>query len=171
MLRGASLIGSLSFITDINDYITVTTNNNSMLPPDPIFHKPKSIIAAKNILYATVFLGIINWVIGKLTTDLTGYSNSEGIIVTFLTLIVIFLLTKQIGYGKKWARTVFLILFILGIIIFPFAVVPLFKLNLLLGVLCVFQALLQILALKFLFTRESTHWFNTIREALQEPSK
>ncbi len=142
-----------------------------MLPSDPLFHKPKDIIAAKNILYATIFLGIINWVVGKMTTGLSSYSDSKEIIITILTLIIIFILTKQIGLGKKWARTVFLVLFILGIIVFPFAVIPLFKSNLLLGVLFVFQALLQMLALKFLFSRKSTHWFNMVRSTDQEPSK
>jgi hypothetical protein len=134
-----------------------------MNPQDPIFHKPKSIVAAKNILYATIFLGIVNVVINEMTPGLGNASTVEGVAIAGITLVIIFILTKQIGMGRKWARTVFLILFILGIIIFPFVLGPIFTISLLLGILEIFQAILQAIALLFLFSKDSREWFNKIQ--------
>jgi hypothetical protein len=133
-----------------------------MNPQNPLFHKPKSIVAAKNILYATIFLGIVNVVINEMTPGLGNASTVEGVAIAGITLVIVFILTKQIGMGKKWARTVFLVLFILGIILFPFALGPIFKTSLLLGILEVFQAILQAIALLFLFSKDSREWFNKI---------
>jgi hypothetical protein len=130
---------------------------------DPIFHKPKSIIAAKNILYATIFLGLINSLIDRWTNRSSNISNTEGLIINLVTLLLMFFITVQIGLGKKWARTIFLILFILGIVLFPFAVIPVLKANILIGVLAIFSAILQIIALVFLFSKDSTHWFNAVK--------
>ncbi len=134
-----------------------------MNPQDPLFHKPKSIVAAKNILYATIFLGIINVVINEMTPGLGNASMIESIVITGITLAVLFVLTRQIGMGRKWARTVLLVLFILGVIIFPFALGAVFNTSLLLGILEVFEAVLQAMALIFLFSKDSTIWFNKIR--------
>jgi hypothetical protein len=134
-----------------------------MLPSDPLFHKPKSIIAAKNILYATLFLGVINWTISQMTSNVDDNLRIHGLIIAIVALLVIFLLIKQIGLGRQWAKWVLLVFFILRLLSFPFVLVPLFKVNLLVGVIMVFQALLELLALLFLFSTESTHWFNHVQ--------
>src|ERR1700722_8952790 len=127
-----------------------------MLPEGPLFHKPSSIIAAMNILYATLFLGIINWAIGKWGTNPPPSSPIEEAVVALVMLGIIFSLIKLIGLGKKWARVVLLVLLVLDILIFPAALGPIFKFNLLVGVLYVFQFLLQAVALFFLFSKAST---------------
>ena len=133
-----------------------------MLPEGPLFHKPSSIIAAINILYATLFLGIINWAIGEWATDVHPTSRAEAVSVLIITLVIIFGLIKMIGLGKKWARVVLLVLFVLGMLVFPWTLGPLFKSNLLVGVLSAFQAVLQVVALVFLFSPASTQWFNHV---------
>ena len=135
----------------------------NMLPANPLFNKPKSIIAAKNILYATMFLGIINWTITQWMTDLHSSAPVEGVIILIVTLLVIFILIKQIGFGRKWARIVLLVLFIAGLLIFPWTLSVLFKANLLIGIISLLQALMEIVALVFLFSKESTQWFNRVR--------
>jgi hypothetical protein len=135
-----------------------------MISSDPLLHKPKSIIAARNILYATIFLGIINVVISRMTMVEGSYSNSLGLIVPIATFVLIFILATQVGLGRKWARTVFLVLFTLGIIFFVFTIVPLFRANMVVGMLSIIQVILQILVLKFLFAQESTNWFNGIQK-------
>jgi hypothetical protein len=139
-----------------------------MLPEGPLFHKPLSIIAAMNILYATLFLCIINWAIGKWGTNPPPSSPVEEAVVALVTLGIFFSLIKLIGLGKKWARVVLLVLFVLDILIFPAALGPIFKFNLLVGVLTIFQALLQAVALVFLFSRASTQWFNKVHSAAQD---
>jgi hypothetical protein len=136
-----------------------------VIPIDPLFHKPKSIIAAKNILYASIFLGIIIIAINEMTTGFRNYSNTQVLVTCFLILAMIFLLTKLIGAGKKWARVAFLVLFIGGLIFIPFGLVPLFNSNIIIEVLFIFQGMLQILALIFLFTQKSTSWFDGVRSS------
>jgi hypothetical protein len=138
-----------------------------MTPEGPLFHKPTSIIAAMNILYATLFLGIINWAIGRWGTNPPPSSPIEEAVVSLITLGIIFSLIKLIGSGKKWARVVLLVLFVLGILIFPLTLGPIFKFNLLVGVLTIFQALLQAVALIFLFLQASTQWFNKVHSFTQ----
>lgn len=133
-----------------------------MVPEGPLFHKPSSIIAAMNILYATLFLEIINWAIGRWGTNPPPSSPIEEAVVLLITLVIIFGLIKMIGLGKKWARVVLLVLFILGMLAFPWTLGPIFKSNLLVGVLTIFQALLQAVALVFLFSKASTQWFNHV---------
>lgn len=139
-----------------------------MLPADPLFHKPKSIIAAKNILYATLFLGIINWAISQWATDLNTSAPAQGIIILIVTLLITFILIKQVGFGRKWARVVLLILFIAGMLVFPWTLSILFKANMLVGVISLLQAVLEIVALVFLFSKESTQWFNRVHSTVQE---
>jgi hypothetical protein len=138
-----------------------------MLPEGPLFHKPSSIIAAMNILYATLFLGIINWAIGQWGTNVHPGSTAEAVIVLVITLGIIFSLIKMIGLGKKWARVVLLVLFVLGLLAFPWTLGPIFKANMLVGVLSVFEALLQAVALIFLFLQASTQWFNHVHSFTQ----
>jgi cellulose synthase/poly-beta-1,6-N-acetylglucosamine synthase-like glycosyltransferase len=73
----------------------------------------------------------------------------------------------MIGQGKKWARVVLLVLFVLGILVYPLTLMAIFKSNLLLGVLSVFQALLQIVALVYLFSPASTQWFNHVHSFVE----
>jgi len=133
-----------------------------MLPKGPLFHKPASIIAAMNILYATLFLGIVNWAIGQWGTGVHPASRAQAVVVLLVTIIIIFGLIKMIGLGKKWARVLLLVLFVLGMLVFPWTLGPILKSNLLVGVLSVFQALLHLVALVFLFSRASTQWFNHV---------
>jgi hypothetical protein len=137
---------------------------------DPIFHKPKSIIAAKNILYANIFLGLLNSVIQRWMGPSDAGMNLEALLISLVTLLLLVFLTRMIGLGKKWARTVLLILFILGVAVFSFVLIPMIKANILTGVLSIFSAILQVIALVFLFSRDSTHWFDAIEEnKLQHP--
>ena len=138
-------------------------NFYKVIPTEPLFHKPKSIIAAKNILYASIFLGILIIAVSEMTIGFRNYANTQVLVTCILILSVIFLLTRLIGSGKKWAREALLALFIGGLIFIPFGLIPLFNSNILIEVLFIFQGLLQILALIFLFSQKSTTWFDAVR--------
>lgn len=135
--------------------------NSFMVPPGPVFHKPKSFIAAKNLLYASIFFSVI----AVLVRDFTlGIANSGGLFALFLTaggyLIIIYLIS-QMGLCRNWARTILLILYIAMLISFLFALKQGSIVGLYDGVLLAFQNVLQILALIFLYRRECNNWFNT----------
>ena len=142
----------------------ITWHEDIMNTSDPIFHKPKSILAAKNILYANIFLGLLNSVLQRWMGPSDVRMNMEGVVISLVTLLLLVFLTRMIGAGKKWARTVLLVLFILGVAAYGFALMPMIRANILTGVLSIFSAILQVIALVFLFSRDSTHWFNFVEE-------
>ena len=90
------------------------------------------------------------------------YFDVKALIINAVSILLIFFLTMQIGLGKKWARTTFLILFILGLAFYPFTLVAIFKANILIGFLAVFVTILEIVALVFLYSKDSTRWFNYV---------
>jgi hypothetical protein len=140
------------------------------ISPGPLFHKPQSIVAAKNILYAVLFLTVITWAFIEWTTDIHKAAPVQSIIILVVTLGLVFALIKMIGRGKKWARVVLLILFIAGMLVFPWTLPALFNVSMMTAVLSLFQAILEIVALVFLFSRDSTQWFDRIHEKVLDES-
>jgi hypothetical protein len=138
------------------------------LPPSPLFHKPASIVAAKNILYADLFLGILTWAIGRWTTTMYALAPVESIVILLVTVGIMFGLIKCIGLGRKWARVVLLVLFLLGLIAYPWTFAGMLKASMLVAVLSLLQAILQAVALYYLFSRTSTEWFNKVQEKKKE---
>ena len=144
-------------------------NNTS---PDPLFHKPQSIVAAKNILYSVMFLAILTWVLGRLSHDSTTVPATQTVVTLIITLAVLFVLIKCVTRGMKWARVVLLVLFLLGLIPFIWVFPTLWRTSLLIAVLSLLQAILEGAALIFLFRQESTLWFNRVNEkSREEPNK
>jgi hypothetical protein len=141
------------------------------IPPSPLFHKPASIVAAKNILYAVLFLSILNWALGWWTTTMYDPAPAQSIVILVVTVGITFALIKCIGLGKKWARVVLLVLFLLGLVVYPWAFAALLKANIVVAVLSLLVTTLQFIALYFLFSRASTQWFDRVREkARDEPA-
>jgi hypothetical protein len=136
-----------------------------MIPTGPLFHKPKSIIAARNILYSTLFLAIVAFLLVQFALNLPGYPNMKVILSNGSLIILLYVAIRYIGYGKKWARTMFLVLFILNAVASPIYASFIFKANLVLGFLFVLQMLLQILAIVYLFSKSSNVCFNSFDSA------
>jgi hypothetical protein len=141
------------------------------IPPSPLFHKPASIVAAKNILYAGLFLTILNWALGRWTTTIYDAAPAQSIVILVMTIGITFALIKFIGLGRKWARVVLLVLFLLSLVLYPWTFVALLKASMVVAVISLLLAILQIIALYFLFSRASTQWFDRVREkARDEPA-
>jgi hypothetical protein len=138
------------------------------LPPTPLFHKPSSIVAAKNILYAQLFLGMLTWAIGWWTTNINASAPAQSIVILVVTVGIMFFLIKCIGLGRKWARVVLLVLFLLGLAVYPWTFMALLKASMLVGVLSLLQTILEIVALLYLFSRDSTQWFNRVQEKARD---
>ena len=109
-----------------------------MIPQGPLFHKPKSAIAANGILYATILLVIPGYLIGEFSVGL------PGLITTMVTIGLLMI-------------SVFLILVIIllhaALTLVPFF----FRISLVLGFVFVLQTFLQIRALVFLYLVFSSH--------------
>ncbi|WP_291134385.1 hypothetical protein [Flavobacterium sp. UBA7663] len=118
-------------------------------------HKPTKLTKAINLLIVSIIIGIINFFIANFDTiDLTKIAT---VILTFLFMSVFVYL---INARKKWARTVFLILFLLGSLMFPFTVATLFEQNPIAAIISVVLTIIQIFALVLLYSEEVNNWIN-----------
>jgi hypothetical protein len=136
-----------------------------MIPAGPLFHKPKSIIAARNVLYTALFLEALVFIIQQFISTTPGQPDIRVLFPNGILLVFLYVAIRYIGFGKKWARVLFLVLFILNVLASKIFVPFLFKTNLALGFLFVLQMLLQILALVFLYSKSSNEWFNSFDSA------
>jgi hypothetical protein len=135
--------------------------------PDPLFHKPPSIVAAKNILYTVMFLAVVIWTINRFNY---GVLAGQAILELVVVLAVLFASTKAVTLGVKWARVVLLILFLLGLIPYLTSFADIWHTRLVVAVLTLLEFILEAVAIRFLFRQESTLWFNRVKEkALKEP--
>lgn len=116
-------------------------------------------------------MDILNWALGWWTTTVFAAAPAQSIVTLVVIVGITFALTKCIGLGRKWARVVLLVLFLLGLVAYPWAFAALLKASIVVAVVSLLLTILQIIALYFLFSRASTQWFNRVREkARDEPA-
>ncbi|HEX4372393.1 MAG TPA: hypothetical protein VHZ50_03715 [Puia sp.] len=132
-----------------------------MIPPGPAFHKPKSFIAAKNLLYASLFISAIDIFLRDYSLGLANNGGFQALLLTAVVYGVVIFLIKQMSLCIKWARTVLLILFILIFVFYLFTMKTYVAVSFYEEALLVLQFILQILALIFLYRRECNTWFNS----------
>ena len=132
-----------------------------MIPEGPLFHKPKSIIAARNILYTALFLEALVFILQQVIGDTPAHADIRVLFSNGILLLLLYIAIRYIGFGKKWARILFLVLFVMLVLASEMFVPFLFKTNLALGFLFVLQMLIQVLALVFLYSKSSNEWFNS----------
>jgi hypothetical protein len=137
---------------------------NEQTPAGPLFHKPLSIVAAKNLLYAVLFLNVITWAIGWWSAGVYLDAPIQSIVILIVTVVVTFVLIKCVGLGMKWARVILLVLFLLGLAGYLWACGTLWKISIVIAVLSLLQLIVEAVALGYLFSRESTLWFDRVRE-------
>jgi hypothetical protein len=125
----------------------------------PVVNKcPISVANAVRLLYLTFGLGVVRSIL-----EFPGFSESApvGFIVAvwFGTAVIMLTLIRCIAMGRRWARAVVLVLFLVG---FPFAIELLLaslSSNPLSGFLGIVQIAGQIAALIMLFHRSANIWF------------
>jgi hypothetical protein len=136
-----------------------------MIPQGPAFHKPKSIVAAKNILYASLFMGFLSALVRYSKLGIANNGGIAAIALTILGFLAIIFLIKAMNRCIKWARTALLVLICALVFTIVFS---LFQSQQITGVvegtLLVLQALLQILSLFFLYSQDSNIWLNKGQE-------
>jgi hypothetical protein len=154
------------------NFLTFSGKKMEHLPPNPLFHKPQSIVAAKNILYAVLFLEIITWSVARWMPGSYSPVSAQTVVTLLVTVAIIFALIKCVTMGMKWARIVLLVLFVLAMAFYVWAFRAMWQTNMLLAVLTLLEVALGAAAMGFLFARESTLWFDRVREkAADEPHK
>ena len=129
-----------------------------------LLEKPSKVSNAVKLLYAAIAIGIVR---SSIETTRIAETNSFGSIL-FVAIFVfglIWFFIYMIGKGKNWARISFLVLFIIGV---PLSILPMIQslahspFSAILGLA---QAVIQIVALVFLFQSDSSAWFKSMKSA------
>ena len=133
-----------------------------MTPEGQIFHKPKSYIAAKNLLYASIFLSVINFIIYNIKLAIRPNFLFLGWAVAAAGFIVMIILVKQMGLYKKWSRTVLLVWFS---IVFVSVIISFFssRFNMSIPEVAIWtlKTVLQVIAFIFLYAKDCENWVNS----------
>jgi hypothetical protein len=131
-----------------------------MLPQGPVFHKPKSFISAKNLVYTSICIGAFIILMHLLTSENPGNTR----IIDFILpagYVMMFFTMKQIGLCKKWARITLIIACVLVAAFYIFIFKTESGASITEWALFIFQAILQFIALIFLFDKETNIWLNS----------
>lgn len=120
---------------------------------------PKTIINASILLYISIGLGILNSIIIGLNNNFSIFSYSKSLTILLITFATLSYFTYMISKGEKWARNAFLIMFSLGILINPMAIIDFFYYNSIIGYLSSIQIGIQILAGILLLKKESNNFY------------
>lgn len=127
----------------------------------PLFHKPKSFIAAKNVLYASIIIAIITILMHYLLSGASNNTQSTGFALIAVEYIILFLIIKQMAFCRKWARTIVPVICLVIIATYIFLFTMQTTISLLETGLFAIQVLLQITAVVFLYKEECNTWFNS----------
>jgi hypothetical protein len=139
-----------------------------MVPAGPAFHKPKSFIAAKNLLYAAIFLGVLAIAVRNFIFDNKTKNWQLGLLIAVAGYAVMIFLIKQVALCKKWARTVLTVWLVLIIIYLVITFIEGYVMNIIESTLAGLQAGLYIGALVFLYKKECSTWLNSTKDELAQ---
>ncbi|MFZ0052817.1 MAG: hypothetical protein WAK96_13660 [Desulfobaccales bacterium] len=139
--------------------------------------RPKRVLVAITLLYAALGIGVTRILFELYSgSPITGppwlmtMANRTGIawllpivviLSGFVTITLFLVIIYLIGQGKNWARIIFLVLWIVGILLFLSAI-PLGRFlaaSPISGMFALLQYVLQVVALVLLFQNESSRWF------------
>lgn len=119
----------------------------------------KKIRQAANLVYLSLLVGLIKSIFYETMTNQKILSDSKSLTIGIVTIIIIGFIGYKIGQGKNWARITLLVLFIIGMIGFPFIILNEFQINPIIGVVSITQMFIQLYVLIILFSGESKDWF------------
>lgn len=130
--------------------------------------RPNSTTNAVKLLYLSLILGIIFGIIfiatgHKMKNLPEHFSTTQFILITIASLVVISLIKywfiRMIGGGRNWARIVYLILVILGLLTMASHIHSLVNQGTLYMISSILTTVIDLCAIFLLFTSESNAWF------------
>ncbi|MEO8421043.1 MAG: hypothetical protein ABI457_07610 [Hyphomicrobium sp.] len=130
---------------------------------------PKNVLLFERLIYGSLFIGLLNIILdGPRQLESPEVQAAGGAPffygVAFITLAVFVLLVWLIARrGKNWARWLFAVLFLVGLLPAYQNFLKLLEAHLLVASLCVVQLVLQLAALYFIFTGDARPWFAKTR--------
>ncbi len=132
-----------------------------MIPAGPLFHKPKSFISAKNLLYTSICIGFFTLLLHKLIPGVLNNGVITGLLLITVGYVLLYLIIKQLSLCRKWARVGLIIACLLLTAFYLFMFKMELKASMAEWALFVLQAVFELMAILFLFTKESNYWFNS----------
>ncbi len=132
-----------------------------MIPAGPLFHKPKSFISAKNLLYTSICIGFITLVLHKLAPGIINNGVITGLILIALGYVLLYFIIKQLSLCRKWARVALILDCLLITVFYLFMFKMELKASMAEWAFFVLQAIFEVMAILFLYTKESNTWFNS----------
>jgi hypothetical protein len=132
-----------------------------MIPAGPLFHKPKSFISAKNLLYTSICIGIFTLLLHKLVPGVLNSGVITGLLLIAVGYLILFLIIKQLSLCKKWARVALIIVCLLLSTFYLFTFKMELRASMAEWAFFVVQGAFELIAIIFLYTKESNEWFNS----------
>ena len=132
------------------------------IEPTTNSERPKVVSTAVLLLAASLLIGGIRAVF-DLTHKVSGASFFVALLILIVFLGVFFFLVSKIAAGRNWSRITLLVLLVLQL---PFAIMGNLaevRANLLQGSLSISIAILQLLGVVLLFTKNSNLWFKKLK--------
>ena len=123
---------------------------------------PLTISRAAKLIYLSLGFGLASSIILEIFTDSHNLTNPKNLINLILSVGINFFIAYNINLGKKWARTISLILFVLFVIIIIFYhlfFIEFFKQNPITGIISTISIGLHIYSLILLFKPDSNEWY------------
>ena len=120
--------------------------------------KPSQITWAVYLFLGSLAIGLVD-VFLNLSFELQKTSLIFVILVVAFTDAIVLLLIYKIDLGRNWARITFLVLVLIGLVPYAFALNTLFSRSILIGCMNITQTVMQIIALHYLFTKPGSTWF------------
>jgi hypothetical protein len=123
----------------------------------PSSGKPAAVTKAVTLLLISLAISVVSflWVLSLFTQMDVGIS---ALLFFFSSLFNVWLI-YNINEGRNWARITFLVLFILGLLLYSHKLIQLLSVSFVCGGLSITRIVLQIVALSFLFGRTARPWF------------
>jgi|AVFP01.1.fsa_nt_gi preprotein translocase subunit Sss1 len=120
---------------------------------------PKKIKQASLLVYVSLIVGLLKSALYETMTNQKILSDPKSLTIAIVTILIIGFLGYKIGQGKNWARITLLILFVIGMLGFPFVILNEFQMSPIIGIVSIAQMLIQLYVLVILFSGQSKEWF------------
>src|ERR1039457_2761811 len=121
--------------------------------------KPVQVSSGSKLLFISAIIGLVNSLIIQKIKNLDTISIPIALTISILTFTLMLFFIYQMSLRKKWARTTFLILFIIGATTFLFTLVIIVRTSLVIGITTILLTLLQIISLSMLYSKAANRWF------------
>ena len=122
--------------------------------------KPPTVTIAVNLLWLSMGVGLVKVLVDISNASATASATMTNFILALTFAVIAFLITK-ISVGRGWARTTFLIMFLIGMMPTLPLIAGEFAKSPTAGAVTVLQLGLQIYALYLLYTQPGSSWFQS----------